>query len=823
MPLDLDEVLVGERGRAHDVLASSLPIDLAKAIAHHLDLPGQLPPGFELQNYVSGFPHADRYVIARTSLDPTARRQGMVFSHAFVIDADDVVRLNHIAPLFRRLKTNRPDVLAAGRTTIETTDSCPTKPPAPQLCDLLASPSGGPVVIGNPLALEPAIASLWPRLLPSLRRHFRFRLSFGPEEPDVARLHIAAVPGQTVTRWPPDCVLDLESRLQTPNTSAGRHLHRDSDLELVSFLDNLAIVCDTFEDFSLASRALEISQLEPAFDSTLAAVRLTGSLQPDPGKGVSIKRTLLEHLGAHPGPRTVEQFLALRNLDLAPFDGHRTFLDDLTLRFQELFESNQNPDVLLAVATSAFDTSQSTDGWQHAFENALSGLSSKGANATASLIWGVLSAQPELGKFLLGKVRNVPSMDRALADSYHQPFGIEPQTLSDTLVGFRFLIAESVSLIHRHDHVLLTALHDACNRDRHRYGDTSVNHIIGLLTPPERVSAALCVGDPLVVSAAAAVVASDPRLLAEAPLDDVRVQEIWAQALKLNRKAWQITLNTGALRERVFAGLFDGHLSAPLIQMLVDTPLGNLLDYSRRPDVWDVIPRPSKSACLRATAAAWIRSLPERAGDPSYLEPERQLATAIASPTLLPQLEHAILDLGFDHVLTMFAANPDLPATLFGQALNAFCASVTNSPNEHANRAARLVVARDWSQLTRDVWRSHANVPGFRMFFEICADHLDYWDRALHGIHHPTREDLHRLLVDAVCELYPRGPMDAEIWARAGGSPSKLDISGSGEQQWSAAVQKIRYGNRIAACDLIAKMLEDYPRNDKLQYLAEKL
>ena len=86
MEIAFEEIMVGERGRAHDVLASSLPGDIARSLAHHLDLPGQLPPGFKLESYVSGFPHAGRYVVARTSLDPSAARQGMVFSHALVAD-----------------------------------------------------------------------------------------------------------------------------------------------------------------------------------------------------------------------------------------------------------------------------------------------------------------------------------------------------------------------------------------------------------------------------------------------------------------------------------------------------------------------------------------------------------------------------------------------------------------------------------------------------------------------------------------------------------------------------------------------------------------
>ena len=75
MKIVFDEIMVGEKGRAHDVLASTLPDEVARSLAHYLDLPGQLPPGFELGSYVSGFPHGDGYVFARTSLDPSAARQ----------------------------------------------------------------------------------------------------------------------------------------------------------------------------------------------------------------------------------------------------------------------------------------------------------------------------------------------------------------------------------------------------------------------------------------------------------------------------------------------------------------------------------------------------------------------------------------------------------------------------------------------------------------------------------------------------------------------------------------------------------------------------
>ena len=187
MEIAFDEIMVGERGRAHGVLASNLPDGIARSLAHHLDLPGQLPPGFELNNCVSGFPHAGRYVIARTSLDPSAERPGMVFSHALVADLNEIGELIDIAAVFALLKRVRPQVLVISKTTIRASEFKDRPGPSPSLCDTLATSSDHPVVIGNPLALEGIVSALWPRLLPAMRRELWFRLSFGPEESDIGK------------------------------------------------------------------------------------------------------------------------------------------------------------------------------------------------------------------------------------------------------------------------------------------------------------------------------------------------------------------------------------------------------------------------------------------------------------------------------------------------------------------------------------------------------------------------------------------------------------------------------------------------------------
>ena len=173
-----------------------------------------------------------------------------------------------------------------------------------------------------------------------MRREMRFRLSFGPEEGDIAKIHIVAVPWVTVTRWPIARVVDLKHESEMPRTAAGRFLSGEFKGDLNAFLAELSIDCGTFETLDLASRALEISKVELSFEKTLASLRLIGSLQPDPGKGATVKASLLGQLANCPGPSSVQEFLSLRNLDLAPFPEKCAFLDKITVRFGRLFETD---------------------------------------------------------------------------------------------------------------------------------------------------------------------------------------------------------------------------------------------------------------------------------------------------------------------------------------------------------------------------------------------------------------------------------------------------------------------------------------------------
>ena len=83
--------------------------------------------------------------------------------------------------------------------------------------------------------------------------------------------------------------------------------------------------------------------------------------------------------------------------------------------------------------------------------------------------------------------------------------------------------------------------------------------------------------------------------------------------------------------------------------------------------------------------------------------------------------------------------------------------------------------------------------------------------------------DIWRRLEHMMSDLYPTGPFDQEIWARAGGDPSRLRLNETGRATWFAALRMLRLGGGGAGISkerLIETALEDYPHHPELVALA---
>jgi len=76
-----------------------------------------------------------------------------------------------------------------------------------------------------------------------------------------------------------------------------------------------------------------------------------------------------------------------------------------------------------------------------------------------------------------------------------------------------------------------------------------------------------------------------------------------------------------------------------------------------------------------------------------------------------------------------------------------------------------------------------------------------------------------RELEDILADLYPAGPQDQEIWARAGGDLSRLRLTGTGRAIWFAAIRTLQQGGggaHISQSTLVRAALQDFPHHHAL-------
>ncbi|MBZ9603344.1 caspase family protein [Phyllobacterium chamaecytisi] len=85
--------------------------------------------------------------------------------------------------------------------------------------------------------------------------------------------------------------------------------------------------------------------------------------------------------------------------------------------------------------------------------------------------------------------------------------------------------------------------------------------------------------------------------------------------------------------------------------------------------------------------------------------------------------------------------------------------------------------------------------------------------------------DVWASLESTMTELYPSGPIDEQIWLRAGGDLGTLRLGGSGRSSWFSALRTLRLGGggkMITLNTLLAMALTDFPRHQSLLQISAR-
>lgn len=817
----VDQAIYGEVAGGHALRLASdrdrLPTDLAS----RLDLPDTAPQGIEWSPFLSGFPHGDRYVVARTFADPSASRAGMVLSHALIVPLTEATISSDLGSLIHRL------ILAP--TSPETLDALeiPTSPEPPVLsselgpaAEALVARGAGPVVRLGTLGFDELVIALWSSFWPELRARFSFRLSFSPNDVvESPAPSLVCTPTALSSRWQGYRIIGQTSDART-STAVAMLTDQVVANRALGFSKEIGAEIREFREVQLLARAYELANFPSArIEENLALVRLVNGLSPSPSAGEVAKSEVIDKLTKCFSDATADDVYRLRNLNFAGFSTS----DQVWSALKNWLGSNDfkptDDPVFLQIFIDALSGELCVAPWREAILSGLVVAEEKRPAALSEAFWRWAQAHVSVAVSIAGYLVVDHVFELYLSDIIPDKISHE---VGEALIGFA--ASRSLFLLHGATAGATFEPLDAVRRhisvDKSPKSIEGVEAVLRKATSYQRILLAVETGEPRLIRIAANEAAKAPDLLRDIALDSAAAREVWRQALKLNPDAWHGPVDPKGALYSVLNDIIDGVGDCwGLVDELSKTPIAILDDYPRRSDLWSRLSDPALSRFLKATASNWVsRAL---TGEVAYgLEPP--LEEAVLSED---NLRRALCDpewTGCDAALRVVERIKSFTEAKCRRWIHDCLAKHHRFPSDCAQILGRMLADRQWRDAIRDIVdlvRSgrHDVRPALR----VCLSYVGFFDRWALGLSTISLEEKWEALEATASELYPTGPDHDDLWERAGGRNADLQHATAGRSRWHDALAKIRRGKPPRLPRLLEKMSEDYPANSQVRILME--
>ena len=779
---------------------SGIPSEILRAIQWHTDLP--TGPREAWQPFHAGFPAADHYIVRYTRPDPTAERAGMVSTTVLVTGTD--IYLHSLRPLLDHA-AREPEFEPL---QVSTLPSAKSEAPAGLAGVIDALSASGQVVWLGQAGFSEMVAALWDTLAPGDRRRLIFGLVWHPgtipypiDDASDQLMVFSAPPElrQRFDEWP---VIN-PSELPPAGRIAAAALRLKSD-DVTSLASGLAIDHPTLVQWAHLVEAAELcAELDDLAGERLRGItHLLAVLAPDHERGADLKAAIVRRISE---TTTTADFAHIRGLRTFPVHAYPSApnLANLLSQWTErvIADSRAIKDLAAAVeATHAVPV----DEWSRELASALVDAARRDSPSTRARLTDLVDRdQQETFDWLADACPDDDGLDHYLSTwATSRP---TPTWLSETALQHEWAMTHAVSCSTA-DSIGAWRRHTQIARRSALSDDTLASRVGSSGT----VRAALALSDPALVQIAGRLAAQDPALLAPAEVTDQTWRAVWLSAIDAGGDPWAAVPAAEAVSQLLDVLMGGESVSESLLDAAAESEGADLSDYPRRANVWEYLPSGVRDRFLKRTARALALST---ADDLASFEPN--LIVAMLRPENLEAVALLDVDRAVD-VLEQLANHLTSEAVL----------TLTKGPKLSANcstRLGHLVVSRGLKAVARDLAKLARKRRDLRPAAATASALLSLRDRITFKLRvggvAPTADEVQDLARELMVEMYSRGPMDRNLWARSGGDPADLPEAPTPRERWRLASDAIAAGARGAPelSAVLDVMLEDYNRKDLKQ------
>jgi len=812
MKVVVHQAIYGEQNRGHALLVKSSPgTDLFDDLIGLTDLPGNLATGTQWRPYLSCFPFGEYYVVSRTFPDLDSPRAGMVLTHALAVKTEDIAKLDDIGSIIDLLLKNPERKPQVDPVQLEISDvsSRSVKVQASSqfrnlVHALIYRNESQPAVWVGYDGFDDAVKQLWNLLWAKARVKFSCRVSFGPQDVEGQHLTLVVTPSDLQYRWGGYRLIRNTDEPTDDTDATAYFLDSLVPSALGKFIDELGVSLSSIRDLQLVERTHRLWQSLSSSknaDEVRMLTRFLGELSPSKDIGVTQKREALSKLAELTAIGNSQDIKALRNFDYAPFIDGKVIVQSSfqqwlrnRIKFRPSGNSKEEAD-LIEMALDSVDSE-----WNQMMQAAVRNVLGKWEREAAIRIWEWWDGSANL-------VESLASLIPANAES--DLLDTAPSNTSESLARAVLPIAARNSWLALHAAMSASygSTHEAVERQLAIDESTTFSRTASAflrLPLRELIDEALVRKDIRLWKLTGNACAKESDLLAGIDINELEWREIWLAAIQTSGNTWIGINDPSSVVYTLMDVMLRGEpVSEDLLARVGATSNADLTDYASRSAVWRHLPLAVKGDFLDSTAEGWLDRFELNAEFNPNVESE--LVECVLQQARLERRLYPLQPKSITFAVNVFKRFSSLNESHFRRWLGRIATERVGIDVGNSVLIGRVIVSRRWRGAATALFtvvnkeRRSDLIPSLRE----CHHLLDWWDSILFrwsgylSGYHLTWEDWWGAFTETAVELYPRGPDEMKIWARAGGDGSAIIANVPGRESWQHAIQTLRNGGGV--------------------------
>ena len=721
----IEQAIYGEKQgvtSGHDLLADSKEKnELFKRVSGYTDLADR-PEGGVLQwPVVRGFFVENHFLFIKTFPDSETLRSGRVFAHALFIKKEDLPKIQDITDLFKFHLTAIDKEAAMSSieyAPIEVNATLSSRDPR-EMAAINALLANERVVWLSEEGYWEWLKSIWSRIPVETKMKLRIGAAFNPQRLNTEVVNIVFVPGDTKSLWTRHSIEVIDSTavdsspLPLANWLAG---NKTQAAEFQQLLDDFSPKVNSLSIFKRLQdhgKVYHTLDKAPKLGPMLAFSNFISQISPNNNSGLEGKEKLFSGILDAVTQATVPQITALFYQTWKGFPNAiqriSTVLNDWLTRNLLIKGNTQESGGILLQALR----SNQSNWWTETVLNFIKERLTHQDPGDAKAIWIWMINQPEL----------ISQHSLWLPDTAENDLAKALPKLEKSLVELVLKMAIKKNWLLLHAKTVTHAYNPVQSIEAQLAIDTDNNNLTGLkalsevITDSQFVEIASEKDEIRLHQIAGEMIANKAQLLKHVDITKSGGQICWELSVKQGGKIWAGVEAPEELLFKVMDHLLTGKgFKESLLVSISNSEINDLTRYSKRSQIWEVLPKSVKSNFLLSTSKSVLSMY--LLGSIPVNEIEKPISDTIISDSFQTQFLHE-KKADIESVLKLYEVFSGLKDDFLSGYIHYFASTMSES---QAVRLGTIVKQHGHRKTARSIYDKLKFNHSFTAAYQACSN-----------------------------------------------------------------------------------------------------